>query len=119
MFGKHAEKENNPTGQMMTAIIGAKTKGFVGEAKLSKRDLHMKKKVAASGKLIACKMLTLTQNIRILNLIRILPKKKTPRGKMDTFLMWATKIRLWLEMAWLNMLLFKILSTKSAFCQRI
>ena len=103
----------------MTAIIGAKTKGFVAGTKLSKRDLNMKKKVAASGKLIAYQMLTLTQNIRILNLIHILPKKKTKTGKKDTILTWATNKRLWLEVAWLNMLLFKILSTKSASHQRI
>tara|TARA_B110000285_G_C14562818_1_gene354299 strand:- start:343 stop:459 length:117 start_codon:yes stop_codon:yes gene_type:complete len=35
---------------MMTAAIGAKTKGFVAGTKLLMRDLNTKEKVAASGK---------------------------------------------------------------------
>ena len=85
MFGKHAI--------LRTAINGAKTKGLVAGTILSNRDLNgTKVMVSAKSKLIAYH-----QNIRILNLIRILLKKKTTTGKKDTILMWATNKRLWSE----------------------
>jgi len=91
MFGRHVGKQHNrPT---MTVFIYATMVGTAAGTMFSKMGLLsvnqlLRNMVAETfAKHIAYQMVTPTQNIRILNLIRILLKKEIKTGLKDTFLM--------------------------------